>query len=454
MSLAAVAQPGPQKRAASPGACRAAAKRPSPAPESGLAFRSGGSSGSGGDGGLVLRPPHAPERFAELGASLRAGRLVAFPTETVYGLGANGLEAAAVLKIFEAKGRPLNDPCILHVPGPEAALELLDLDDLERAVFGHLAGACWPGPLSIVARARPVVPREVTAQTDFVAVRAPCHPVALELLRAAGVPVAAPSANRFGHISPTTPEHVAEDLGHVEGLKILDGGPCGVGIESTVVKLDLARRRIVVLRKGGTTGERLERVLAEGSGVFGAEVRLEFHSKHGDKAERPEASPPAMTAEGAAPRAEDDEAQQAPGMMLRHYAPALPTFLLSVGARVTGEARASTSAAPGEISQAVLVDFGGRLQEHARHFLRSFDLCVAAGPEGRSEAEEACRAVFATLRAAEAFAQSSGAQLICIADFEAQGGYAEALHDRLFRAASGRRLLLAPGVAPALVAAP
>lgn len=397
----------------------------------------------------VLRPQqHGPAAFGALGELLRAGGLVAFPTETVYGLGANGLDAAAVLKIFEAKGRPLNDPCILHVPGVAEGLALLELSGLERAVFEALAESCWPGPLSIVGRAGPSVPRVVTAQTDFVAVRCPAHPAALELLREARVPLAAPSANRFGHISPTCAEHVLDDLGHIQGLHILDGGPCGVGIESTVVKLDLEQHRVVVLRKGGASRERLQAALAKGSaaGLFGGvEVAIEYHD----------------TRKAAEQEVEGSKALEAPGMMLRHYAPSVPTFLLC-------EADEANAAIAGFVAQeparCVLVDFDGRLRRHQALFLKVFDLCddpgiAGCGPgEGGDEdsvAQKACRHVFAVLRAAEAFALATGAKLICLADFapDVHGSYAEALHDRLFRAASGRRLLLALGAGgPQLVA--
>mmetsp|Transcript_33178 Transcript_33178/g.93654 ORF Transcript_33178/g.93654 Transcript_33178/m.93654 type:complete len:511 (-) Transcript_33178:72-1604(-) len=429
-----------------------------------------GASGTGGatgsdqkplddDEARILRQPIAIEQYQTLGARLRGGELVSFPTETVYGLGANGLDATAVLKIFRAKGRPLNDPCILHVPNVERALELLELSSLERAVFEALTSKIWPGPLSVVGRARSAVPKEVTAQTDFVAVRCPNHPVALELLRAANVPLAAPSANRFGHISPTRAEHVLEDLGHWRGLQILDGGACGVGIESTVAKLDLENRRVLVLRKGGATLEMLETALEEGfaHGAFGSErVVVEFYSRwaagtsNAAEAESIATAPPGAPAtkleedkkkEGVEEEQDEDkEAQQAPGMMLRHYAPSVPTYLLAKSDIRAGESPAEgATSALGEAARGVLVDFGGVLREHQHLFLRSFDLC-ASGPSH----EEACRSVFAVLREAEAFAQANNIEVICLADFEVtgRGSYSEALHDRLFRAASGRSVAL------------
>lgn len=374
------------------------------------------------DGALILRPPHGPQVFAGLGARLRAGHLVSFPTETVYGLGANGLDAKAVLNIFEAKGRPLTDPCILHVAEADDALPLLDLSDWERGVFDALTAACWPGPLSIVARARPIVPRQVTASTDFVAVRCPNHPVALDLIRAAGVPLAAPSANRFGHISPTLPEHVFEDLSHWRGLRILDGGACGVGIESTVLKLDPESRRVLVLRKGGVTPARLESVLAAGD-LGPVPVECPERAK--------------VCAKASAER--DSKPQEAPGMMLKHYAPALPTFLLSEAASSPSEGALGSEPLGHPLDRSILIDFGGQMRQHQHRFLHMFEL--SSQGSSKSSVEEACSRAFATLREAETFALSHRASAICIADFDApsMGGIAEALHDRMFRAASGRR---------------
>lgn len=182
---------------------------------------------------------------------LRAGGLVAFPTETVYGLGADALDAAAVGRVFVAKGRPADNPLIVH---------LADGDDLTGVVArvtplaGRLAAEFWPGPLTLVLEAHPDVPAPTTAGLDTVAVRVPDHPVAIAFLAAAGVPVAAPSANRSGRPSPTTAAHVMADLG---GLieAVVDGGPCTIGLESTVV--DARGDRPVVLREGAVTREEL-----------------------------------------------------------------------------------------------------------------------------------------------------------------------------------------------------
>jgi L-threonylcarbamoyladenylate synthase len=181
------------------------------------------------------------ERAAEL---LRAGELVAFPTETVYGLGADAGNAAAVAKIFAAKGRPQDHPLIVHLP------DASHIDAWARDVSAAarlLAATFWPGPLTLILKRRAGVIDAITGGQDTVGLRMPNHPLALELLRAFGGGVAAPSANRFGRISPTTAQHVREELGDAVAL-VLDGGPCAVGIESTI--LDLSGEEPAILRPG------------------------------------------------------------------------------------------------------------------------------------------------------------------------------------------------------------
>jgi len=175
---------------------------------------------------------------------IREGGLVVFPTETVYGLGANALDASAVRRIYALKGRPATSPLIVHVAGIEQAKELAAewLPEAER-----LARQYWPGPLTIVVPKKSVIPDEVTAGLPTVGLRMPRHPVALELLRAAGVPIAAPSANRFTQLSPTTAEHVREAFGGDTPF-LLNGGPCEVGLESTVIAV--TREGLEVLRLG------------------------------------------------------------------------------------------------------------------------------------------------------------------------------------------------------------
>ena len=191
-------------------------------------------------------------------ALLRAGELVAFPTETVYGLGADALNGEAAARIFAAKGRPADHPLIAHIAGESGLAGLIAGEPC--ACARALMRAFWPGPMTLIFPKSPRVPREVTAGLDTVAVRMPSHPVARALIRAAQTPIAAPSANRSGRPSPTTAAHVLEDM---EGRipLILDGGPCEVGLESTVVDVTGARPRI--LRPGGVTLEMLEGVVGD-----------------------------------------------------------------------------------------------------------------------------------------------------------------------------------------------
>ncbi len=238
---------------------------------------------------IVPATSDAISRAAEL---LRGGGLVAFPTETVYGLGANALNATAVARIFAAKGRPANNPVIVHV----ADTSLVSTVATEWPdVAAKLAAAFWPGPLTLVLPKRDDVPDAVTAGGPTVAVRVPAHPVALALLREAGVPVAAPSANRSSALSPTTAQHVLQSLESLVDM-ILDGGPCAGGIESTVV--DVTALPVRLLRPGLVAVAQLEEVLGEV--VVGGDLRA-----------KPQA------------------AFRSPGLLDRHYAPRTPLELAS-----------------------------------------------------------------------------------------------------------------------------
>jgi L-threonylcarbamoyladenylate synthase len=186
---------------------------------------------------------------------LRAGGLVAFPTETVYGLGANAEDPAALTRVFQVKGRPSSHPLIVHIASAEQLDDwTLDVPDMARL----LATRFWPGPLTLILRRGRRVPLEATGGQETVAVRVPAHPLALSLLTAFGGGIAAPSANRFGSISPTTADHVRTGLGDAVDL-VLDGGPCQVGVESTII--DCTGKTPGILRPGGLTREDLEAAL-------------------------------------------------------------------------------------------------------------------------------------------------------------------------------------------------
>ncbi|MEM9882987.1 MAG: L-threonylcarbamoyladenylate synthase [Planctomycetota bacterium] len=226
-----------------------------------------------------------PDQIDEAAALLRGGGLVAFATETVYGLGADATDPGAVARVFAAKGRPSFDPLIVHAADPGSAWGLADLDEVPAAAK-PLADEFWPGPLTLVLPKTHAVPGIVTSGLDTVGLRVPGHALARELIRRAGVPVAAPSANAFGGISPTRAEHVA-----VPCDAVLDGGPCMTGVESTVVGF-ADDGTPTLLRPGGTAAEAIEAALG-----------------------RPLASPDP---------AGGDDRPRSPGMLARHYAPRTP----------------------------------------------------------------------------------------------------------------------------------
>ena len=307
---------------------------------------------------------------------LRAGELVAFPTETVYGLGADGLDGDRARRIFEAKGRPADNPLILHVASVEAALALWIPAAAETEAVRRLADAFWPGPLTVVLPAAPAVPDVVRAGLDTVAVRVPDHHLALALIERVGRPLAAPSANRSGRPSPTLAEHVLRTLdGRIAA--VLDGGPTRVGVESTVVDLRGGRAR--VLREGAITARMLAAVL--------------------EVADR---SPPA---EGPA---------RAPGMRHRHYAPeGLRTALVDTRALEAAWAGSSAILCRAETAQA-LGERAGALE------------VLPDDPEGFA------RGLYAALYRLEV----SGADELLVEQVSAGDRWAAA-RDRLERAAAG-----------------
>ena len=290
-------------------------------------------------------------------ALLRTGKLVGIPTETVYGLGANGLDPDAVERIFQAKGRPQDNPLILHIPSADHLTRYCrDIPDSACA----LAKAYWPGPLTMILYRKPVVPDVVTAGLDTVGMRCPSHPVCHAILEAADVPVAAPSGNTSGRPSPTTAAHMWEDMdGKIDA--IVDGGPCTVGVESTIIDLTCTPPRL--LRPGGITLEQLEEVLGEVA-VDPAVTRLM------GAGERP----------------------RAPGMKYRHYAPKAPVTVVA-GDPAKSAAYIAAHAAPEDgiicfdeflplftrrLETRPVMDLGpaGNKEEQARHIfdaLRSFD---------------------------------------------------------------------------------
>jgi L-threonylcarbamoyladenylate synthase len=315
-----------------------------------------------------------PKAIDEAALCLRSGGLVAFPTETVYGLGADATNGAAVARLYAAKGRPSFNPLIAHVADIAAARQLATFD----AAAERLAAAFWPGPLTLVLRkrARCPVAELATAGLDSIAVREPSHQVARDIIQQVGRPVVAPSANRSGHVSPTTAAHVLADLGGRIDL-ILDGGPALVGVESTIVALV---ERPLLLRPGGVPRAEIVRVLG-----FDLED---------------------MPASGS-----DPEALLAPGMLPSHYAPRAK-LRLNIDQVEAGEA---------------LLAFGPRLPAGAERAVRLLNLSPAG------DLVEAAANLFSHLRALDACSVSTIAVMRV-----PRSGLGEAINDRLLRAAAPR----------------
>lgn len=330
------------------------------------------------------------EIIATAAALIKAGELVAFPTETVYGLGADALNPAAAAKIFAAKERPAYDPIIVHIAEPQ---QLEQITTNRPAITNRLTAAFWPGPLTLILPRTAVVPDVITAGGETVAVRCPAHPVAQALLRAAATPIGAPSANRFSHTSPTTAQHVYDDLNGRIPL-ILDGGPTNVGVESTV--LDLSGDVPTVLRPGGVTVEALRDVL----GTVAQKSR---------EVETPTAA----------------EVLPSPGMLERHYAPRAELQLFTGSDTAIHQAlhTALTQAQHNGRKVALLI-----ATEDAPHFahFQGPQQCVGS----LHDLDGVARNLFNALRQLD----TAETELILARDFPAEG-LGLAVRDRLRRAA-------------------
>jgi L-threonylcarbamoyladenylate synthase len=323
------------------------------------------------------------ERIVRAAELLRTGGTVAFPTETVYGLGANALDAAAVAKIFAAKERPGWDPLIVHVEGAEMLERVVAMPEELRDRAEALMRAFWPGPLTLLLPRTAEVPDLITAGRRLVGVRTPAHPVARELIRLAGVPVAAPSANKFGGPSPTTAAHVLADLdGRIDA--VLDGGPTNVGVESTV--FDLAAKAIY--RPGAVTAAMISRVIWDEVRVVGA---------------------------AEASGADAVEAQASPGMGMRHYAPRARLVLVDGQREMLAEIAKHAGA---EVGVMLPDEWNGG----------AAGMLFRWGPWG--DAEILARLLYFGLRNLD----ERGAKVI-VCPMPTMGGLGEALRDRLEKAA-------------------
>jgi L-threonylcarbamoyladenylate synthase len=338
---------------------------------------------------------HRPQDIAEAARLLRSGHLVAFATETVYGLGANALDPAAVAQIFAAKQRPAWDPLIVHIASVEQlpAITQLPSDLAERVAA--LAAAFWPGPLTLLLPRNAAVPDAVTAGRELVGVRIPAHPAAQALLTAAGISIAAPSANRFGHTSPTTAAHVLADLdGRIAA--ILDAGPTTIGLESTV--LDPSRTPMVLYRPGAVTAEQL-------TAATGVDVHI-F------------APPQKNLATEAHP-----EALPSPGVGIRHYAPT--ARLVLVDPPTTGDPSRSLLA-QNQLEVAAGHRVGLMLPDGWETLPDAFACAWGAWDDPRQLAHS----LFAGLRSLD----EQGVDVI-LCPLPAPGGLHDAIRDRLQKAA-------------------
>ncbi|MDO4581649.1 MAG: L-threonylcarbamoyladenylate synthase [Bacillota bacterium] len=330
--------------------------------------------------------PATAENIDRAGRLLAAGQVVGFPTETVYGLGADARNAGAVAEIFRVKGRPADNPLIAHIADMQLAEELVYLTPLARL----LAGLYWPGPLTMVCRRRAPLPDIVSAGLPTLALRMPAHPVAAALIRAAGTPVAAPSANRSGKPSTTTAAHVYADMAGRIPL-ILDGGAVEIGLESTVV--DAQGEYPLLLRPGRISAE----MLREACGAVGA------------------------------PKAGDEQRPPAPGMKYRHYAPAGAVYLAADDAEIAALG-ARLRAAGGEpyyiVSDEAARALGERLGVEERHIRRL---------GARGDLTAAAHNIFAALREADARGEAS-----IVVESVAEEHLGAAIMNRLHKAAAKR----------------
>lgn len=380
--------------------------------------------------------PTTESSFEQCGQRLRDGKLVSFPTETVYGLGCHALDPSAVQKVFDAKERPLSDPLIVHVAKSHDALELWDAStsmsrseinnhaqqhDIEKKALNVLTETFFPGPLTLVARAHPSIPQILMANTGFVACRSPSHPIARALISAAKVPIAAPSANKFGHVSPTLAEHVMDDLGQ-EDVWILDPNldapegtseqeghspVCQVGVESTVAKVEMntpTKGSITILRHGAVSSSSIREALVKNglSEYFDVSDSVRFTSQK--------------------------VSNVAPGQTIKHYSPNVSCFMVDASRQYQQSELSQDEKAI--LSQSVIIDYGKRLSAYQQHVLAYRDLSV------KGDASMAASRVFETLRWSE---RIQGANRVFVPDIildNHEDALGLAVKDKLTRAAS------------------
>lgn len=350
---------------------------------------------------------------------IKNGKLVSFPTETVYGLGANALNIEAVMKIFEYKGRPLSDPLIVHVTSTEMALSLVEIDNNTEELFYILSKKYWPGPLTIILKANyKVLNPIITANTGFVGLRHPNHEIASKLINLSNLPIAAPSANKFCHISPVNPYHVFEDFKEFP-VKIIDGGISNYCMESTVVKIDYENKKLLIFRMGALSPNELQSFLNSTSQFKNFVVDV-ISKKNGNKKT---SNPPEN-------KEDFSQDQEAPGQFIKHYSPLLDTYIIS-----EIEDDSSCKLEEQDFKTTVLIDFNGKMIIKYGNIFGYYRDLSLSGSE-----DEVMHNLYDYLRWAESL---ENAKKIVICDLEIymkENNHLKTFVDRINKASSSKKV--------------
>lgn len=338
---------------------------------------------------------------------IRDGKLVAFPTETVYGLGANALDAEAAVSIFDMKKRPRTDPLIVHVTCVAEMEPLVVLTPRQRTIVNHLAAKFWPGPLTMIMKASELIPNEITAGTGFVGIRVPNHKTALQFLNECGVPIAAPSANLFNHVSPTLAAHVYEDFRH-NNLVVLDDGCATLGIESTVIKVE--NDKLGFLRLGSLPKQEIENFVRSIDEI--SDLQVEYVQR----------------------RKSEHEKCEAPGQFVKHYSPYIKTYII-------GNKELDKTINNDELASAVIIDFNEKYKYLDSKVLKRVSLSSSGS------LKEAMFKLYYCLRVAESVESAKVILIINLVDIDWDTSrpdykYFDAVYDKVYRAASGEYIYL------------
>jgi tRNA threonylcarbamoyl adenosine modification protein (Sua5/YciO/YrdC/YwlC family) len=368
-----------------------------------------------------------PSNITKCASILSQNKLVAFPTETVYGLGAHALNKNAILNIFLTKKRPLTDPLIVHIFSMDMAKQFLNLNPHELGVFAKLADTFWPGPLTIVGRAHDNIPKELCANTGFVGVRFPQHELTLDLLRQSGVPVAAPSANLFGHVSPTKAEHVFKDFTESD-IDILDGGSTPYGIESSVIKLTSS------VNKESKENELCIEVLRNGSVSFKMlqDFVNEFNSSESNRSSN-------LSLVKKRKIVSEETNTDSPGQFLRHYSPNKPSFILKSVTKEFETALKNESQV--NLARSILIDFGGAFADLQKNVGLYLDLSA------KGDMREAMKNYYSFLRDVEEEKEMDRIFIVDLLEkrnlIKSNADFVDSLQDKIFRSCEGHFGVLA-----------